>query len=282
MLKFQLFVWSIVLIFVYTSLFAAQRNAAPDVIDLSNIPASALTILGLSVTTLVAAKAITTTTNFQTNKTAKLDTRQRPTEDRKATSMRNLVTDDAGNPDLTKVHMLVWTVVAALVYISHASQIISEAVTAPAGTSSLTFPDIEMALVILLAFGHATYLGNKLVSSDKPQLSRIRPPTGDEASVIKLSGSGFGSLEGGSQIKIDGLIPEAQVTSWTDASIEFMLPPRHPDSTSWIQLTNPVIRVSVGVGALSSNEFSFRYQSDVSGLLTIPDQQFAMPHVGKP
>jgi len=275
--QFQFFLWTIIVIFAYVSLFTAQLLTSNGLIDLSNIPQNVLIALGLSITTVVGAKAITVS-KIDSNDTAKVDAQQ--VDDPQATSLKHLVTDDAGDLDLSKAQILGWTTVAAVVYVTHVLQVITMAVAG----QKVAFPDIDTALMVMMGLGHGTYLGNKLVSSSKPQLSGITPGSGDEAASITVSGASLGASQAGSRITIDGLVADVTLLGqgWTDTGITFTLPGRHPDGTPWIQVKHPALAIGVIVGGLDSNTVSFTYQPDSSGKLTIPDQQLAGPLVGRP
>jgi hypothetical protein len=70
-------------------------------------------------------------------------------------------TDD-GTPDLSKIQMLLWTFVAAIVFIYQVASADPQCI--PTATTHC-FPDIDGALMALMGLGSGAYLGNKIVST---------------------------------------------------------------------------------------------------------------------
>src|SRR5450759_4910177 len=103
--KFQFFLWTIVVLFAYVSIFAA-RYGTPQQQAVNQIPRNVLIAMGLSVTTLVAAKGITSSY-------VSSGQLQKPANQGKG----GLFTDDDGYSDLSKIQMLAWTLVALAVYV---------------------------------------------------------------------------------------------------------------------------------------------------------------------
>jgi len=98
--KLQFFLWTIVALFSYASIYAARIGARH--LEPLDVPANLLLAMGFSATTAVAAKGITVS---QINGGASRQPADNP-------DLGDLVNDDGGAIDLTKVQMLGWTVIA--------------------------------------------------------------------------------------------------------------------------------------------------------------------------
>jgi hypothetical protein len=95
--KFQIFIWTIVIIFAYVTIFSA-RALNEDFMVLSTLPENLLIVMGITVTTTATAKGITA--NYAKQKKII----KKPSNNDK--SIGPLFQDDQGDPDLSKIQML--------------------------------------------------------------------------------------------------------------------------------------------------------------------------------
>jgi hypothetical protein len=152
--KLQALLWTACVGFVYSMIYADRVITYGHVDAITNIPNNVLFALGLSVTSVVGAKAITSS-QVAANP-AKKDASDAPSYDPAA-----LVREDGeATASLTKVQILFWTVVGIVVYVTSAFHLLEK--VAPC-TTNCTFPDIDTTLMLFMGLGHATYLGGKLV-----------------------------------------------------------------------------------------------------------------------
>jgi hypothetical protein len=215
-----------------------------------NFPGSVLLLLGFSVTSLIAAAGIA---RSQIASGVRAD--RRVTTDM---SPKWLVQSDDGRVDLTRFQVVLWTLVAAGVFLSDTQLLLNM------GTLQLSLPDVGSALVLLMGLGQAAYVGGKLVVTPKPMIFRLSPahapvsPAGGPAVPVKVIGAGFGPQSPTSSLLVNGAaLPDANITSWADTLITFTVPPTQPaNSLPWPQPSAPA-KISVAVGSSQSEEQAF-------------------------
>jgi hypothetical protein len=158
--KLQMWMWTVVVLFTYGAIYAA-RAVTGKFDAINDIPANVLIAMGLSVITATAAKGITVSF-IQSGELAK-------TQATTSTSgPSQVLREDDGSLDLSKIQMLAWTVVAIAVYLINVVAKIKGGVYEP-------FPDIDAALMVLMGLGQGAYLGKKLVSTDTPRVPAVPP-----------------------------------------------------------------------------------------------------------
>jgi hypothetical protein len=209
--KFQFWIWTGVILFGYTFLYAFRAWHLGNLAPLDSFPKSLLIAMGLSGTTLVAAKAITTG-SVQSGKVDKSVGTSAP--------LGGLVTDDAGQPDLPKIQLLAWTFVAVAIFVV---QIFGKEMP----SASPQLPDIDGSLLVLMGLGQGAYLGTKLVTTDTPRLLALIPASVRPGATVTLTGASLGD-QSASQLTFDGVVVPATVASWTDARVEFVVPSKRP------------------------------------------------------
>lgn len=155
--KLQFLTWTVVVIYAYIGL-AIDRFGL--VAGAGMPPTNVLIAMGLSLTTAAAAKGIIV--GYQNAGQAVMNQRS-PTM-----ALRYLImSDDGVTPDLPKIQMLAWTAVAVVVFLldlfAHYTDYATCAIVVNGTT--MCFPDIDTALMVLMALGQGAYLGFKLVPS---------------------------------------------------------------------------------------------------------------------
>jgi hypothetical protein len=266
--KLQFFWWTVAVVFSFAALKLRQLQVDPT-LTLS-IPPMVMAAMGTSAVTAVAAKALAVNEADKKNRSpnaqplnalapsanATADSistvEVKPTtnlavsneniekEIPPAGDVRYTVTDDAGNPDLTKIQLLAWTVIAIALYLWRV--VIDISATVPRET----LPDIDLALVVLTGLSQGTYLGRKLVPDNTPWLLKIEPEAvkSGEDTLMKVTGQNFGSRQNGSMITIDTNPVTVDVTQWSADKIIFKLKSEKPAGT--------ILHIGVVVGGQTS------------------------------
>jgi hypothetical protein len=252
--KFQWFLWTAVALFSYAVVYA-KRIWYGHFDYVSYIPPNLLYATGFSLTTMVAAKGITSgyVASGQLSKgptlaagtTGPVGGSASPTlnpsgqshapRPSTATGAAALFVDDDGIPDLSKIQLIAWTFIAIASYLTQVAYRVNTLATPD-------LPDIDTALLVLMGLGQGAYLGKKLVTTDVPRLTGIVPAAGAAGQEITLLGMSFGDAQAGSQITIDG-VPYEGTAGWADKQIKFKLPSAHPNGQRWADGQ----RISIGL-----------------------------------
>jgi hypothetical protein len=206
--KFQSLIWTIVTLFAYASIFGARllsMDAGEPVtsVELPNIPVKLLILMGLSVATAAGSKGVT------------ISYKSQGLIDKKG---GGLVTNPNNDADLIKIQMLVWTIIAAGIYmITVVDSIAKEA---------FELPDVEGALLVLMGASQGAYIGNKLVSKDVTKTPRLFSiSAGIDGTSLTLDGENFGGEQGASFVRINETdITTSEITSWSDFRIQLKIP----------------------------------------------------------
>jgi GH25 family lysozyme M1 (1,4-beta-N-acetylmuramidase) len=251
--KLQALFWTAAVGFVYAMLYA-DRLVTYHVADAIHVvPANVLIALGMSATSVVAAKAITSS-QVAANPQAK------GANDSPSYDLGALVTDDgAATASLTKVQFLFWTVVAIAVYIITSMQKAAtiagcSPVDIDNNITSCGLPDIDTMLMAFMGLGHATYLGVKLAHNPSPMLTSVMSSvTVDGRNQITLSGANLGSS---GSLLMGGALVEPSDLSWMSGSVTFDLPSK-PDGGQWA--AGDSTSFSINVGGVASPPINFQY-----------------------
>lgn len=239
--KLQWFIWTVVVLFAYVVIYAA-RIYDGNIALITDIPQNLLIAMGFSITSMVAAKGITASyvANGQLSK---------PQVDPETTGLGSVVQDDLGVPDLGKIQVMAWTIIAVVSYLIRVAEEIH------AG-SPVNLPDIDPALMVLMGLGHGAYLGKKLVTTSTPRLTGLSPGQGTPGTLVTLTGTTFGDTQNGSLLTIDGQPVYPQGLTWGDTQISFQIPAQQYSGLPW----NPGQRILIGVtvhGQESGNTLPF-------------------------
>ena len=240
--KLQWFLWTVIVVFAYVAIWAAgalDGNLAP----ITEIPQNLLIAMGLSVTTMAAAKGITVS---YVNSGRVIKTNADPGE-KKDKGLGPIVSSDEYAPDLTKMQMMIWTLVAIVIYLFAVVEQIR---------SGHVLPDIDPTLMVLMGLGQGAYLGKKLVTTTTPRLTGLSPAEGNPGTQITMLGMAFGAEQAGSLVTMDRNPFQPQGLQWADTQIQFTLPPKSPSGQAWKPGQRVIFGVIVG-GQESVNTLPF-------------------------
>lgn len=176
--KFQFFLWTIVVLFSYATLFAVKLlQSPPNFNPITSLPENVLIALGMSVVSASGAKAITVN-YINTNRISKAP----PRGGRK---IGQIFQDDSGVPDLSKLQMIAWTFIAIVTYLI--------AVVHNVSVPNAELPDIDKSLMALMGLGHTAYLAKKAVSTDTAPAGTTQPPTNPQPPANSANAATGGS-----------------------------------------------------------------------------------------
>jgi hypothetical protein len=190
--KFQLLVWTAAVVFAFLAIYQIQFSSGYHGV-VPSIPANLLIAMGISVASAVSAKSIAVKSQ------AKADAAKAKAADDAAAKVKaaavvaataglpapaalpnipaqlvsqsGIFADDSGAPDLGKVQVILWTVIAVGVFLSKVFAIIHcpgcPYIDPQTGTATyaLGLPDIDQTLMILMGLGHGAYIGKKIAES---------------------------------------------------------------------------------------------------------------------
>jgi IPT/TIG domain len=246
--KFQWLLWLVVILFAYVVLWVLRAKGG-DYGAISQVPVNVLTVLGFSTATAVAAKGITAG-YVSTNRIAKATgSAPAPAAATAPGGQGGILQDDGGIPELAKIQLIGFTLVAAGIF---SATLIHQIFANPPQTA---LPNIDSSLLVLMGLSQGGYLGKKLVTFGSPMLSAIVPPSGAPNSSVTIMGASFGTTQGGSQLLLDDA-PIPAVTKWSDGAVTFMVPAAYPVGPApW--LPNQQVALSVVVNGQTSNSLPF-------------------------
>jgi hypothetical protein len=152
--KAQFLLWTAVVVPCYAALFVANWRGAHAVDAGLGVPSNLMAALGISVMTTTGAKALYLVGSAPKQKAG-------------ATSKGGLLTDDAGYPDLAKIQLLAWTLLAVGIFCVRVADHIQS--TLSGAQAATTLPDVDTALLVLMGIGHAGYTAKKALDRVQPQ-----------------------------------------------------------------------------------------------------------------
>jgi lysozyme len=245
--KMQALIWTACVGFVYAMFYADRLLTQNSVNPITQVPQNVLIALGMSVTSVVAAKALTSS-QVASNPDSK-DTLNTPSYDPAA-----LVRDDGSSGvSLTKVQMLFWTVVAVVSYIvASFHQLATVAACNDINATCNSLPDIYTMLMAFMGLGQATYLGAKFASGTTPSLSSASGSASNGGAVVTLRGANLGSS---GSITINGTDLSPNIRSWTPTSVVFDLP--DPIANGWP--SGSKLAIAIVVSGVSSTPIVYTY-----------------------
>ena len=163
--KFQMLVWTSAVVFAYLAIYQI-RFSQHHTEGLPAIPQNLLIAMGISAATTVSAKAIAVSSDKAAkSKAAAALLAGLPLPARKA-SLSGIFQDDDGSPDLGKVQVVLWTLIAVGVFLSGVFVEMYSPNTCVVGKEcEMAIPDIGQTLMILMGLGHGAYIGGKIAQS---------------------------------------------------------------------------------------------------------------------
>jgi hypothetical protein len=155
--KLQWLLWLVVTLFGYAALWVLRAEQS-NLSALDNIPVNILTVLGFSTVTMTAAKGIKTG-QVQAGRVAPVNP---VTAGPARAENGGIFQDDGGNPELAKIQMMAFTIIAIGIFLATViHQIVTDGMT-------VGLPDIDASLMVLMGISHGGYLGKKLVTFGTP------------------------------------------------------------------------------------------------------------------
>ncbi len=236
--KLQWFLWLIVILYSYVALWVL-RAWNGDYSALSAIPVNLLTVLGFSTATAAAAKGITSG-YVQTGKM----TKPGAPAGAPAKNTGGIFQDDGGGPELAKIQMMGFTIIAIGIFLATVFHQIA------IGDLKDSLPNIDSSLLVLMGISQGGYLGKKLVTFGTPALYPPSPESGPADTKVTLTGANLGSPPG-SQLMLNGTQFGA---TWLPTSIQFTVPDNDPaTSAPWAGPFPQKIEIVVSVQGQASN-----------------------------
>jgi IPT/TIG domain len=249
--KFQWLLWLVVILFAYTVLWVVRARQG-DYSAITQVPVNLLTVLGFSTGTAAAAKGITAG-YVQSNRVAKPKAPPAGKNGKSApagSQQGGLVQDDTGVPDLAKLQMVGFTLIAVGIFVA---TLIHQVASHPVITS---LPNIDSSLLVLMGISQGGYLGKKLVSFGAPALYPPNPAEVDAGTTVTLTGANLGKPPAGLATPPGGLLTLNDVAAptggWTDNSITFIAPGAAPPSDA-TSAQRQAVQAAVIVNGQSSN-----------------------------
>lgn len=205
--KFQAFIWTIITLFSYASIFGFRYIDSPAnaIKSLPEIPINLFLLMGFSITTAAGSKSLKISYIAQGRVT------------KESTGLTS---------DLTKTQMLAWTIMGAIIYLTTVVSYISTKQFTLPGAAAL--PEVDQTLLLLMGVSQGSYLGNKIVSKEVivPKISKISPTQGPTESVVTIKGENFGAQQGENYVVMhDNKIMSDKTITWTDNEIKVKILP---------------------------------------------------------
>ena len=168
--KFQMMIWTAAAVFSYLAIYQIRFSSGFGQ-DLPATPTNLLIAMGISVVTAVSAKSIAVGTQARNNVAVAKAVAAGVPVAAKPASLSGIFADDSGKPDLGKVQVVLWTVIAVGVFLSNVFALIHSPgcphidPQTKIATYPLGLPDISQTLMILMGLGHGAYIGKKIAES---------------------------------------------------------------------------------------------------------------------
>ena len=187
--KFQVILWTAAVIFAYLAIYQIRfSHGHPE--GMPDLPQNLLIAMGISVVTSVSAKAIAVNASNNAATAAALapprmvatgpsvvaqgqdgppvvvtPVMAAPEAD-PPIDQSGIFLDSTGSPDLGKIQLVFWTLIAVGIFLSGVFYNIHHpGVCTAQGDCKESIPDIGETLMILMGMGHGAYLGKKIAES---------------------------------------------------------------------------------------------------------------------
>lgn len=224
--KFQFWLWTLVVVFALLSIAIARAIASEGILEsVDKIPDNVLIVLGISVTTMGGAKVRTTLFVDRRLTTKRVKKKQDTT-----TPLQELVADDSGVPELGKIQMLLFTLVAVIIFLVTTAEAINSG-----EESNMVLPDIDRVLLYVMGISAGGYLGKKAITLDRPKITSITPGEvpADRKTRIMLTGTSLGNKGNGvltvGKRSYKTEPQKAEIDEWSDTLISFDFDPALPE-----------------------------------------------------
>jgi hypothetical protein len=155
--KLQWLLWLVAILFGYAALWVLRAEQG-DLSALNNIPVNILTVLGFSTVTMAAAKGI----KVGQVQAGRVQSANQVTAGPGRAKTGGIFQDDSGNPELAKIQMMAFTILAMAIFLA---TVIHQIVTNDVAAG---LPDIDASLMVLMGISNGGYLGKKLVTFSTP------------------------------------------------------------------------------------------------------------------
>lgn len=217
--KFQFLVWTVVILVGIVTIAVARMIATGDIVSpVDEIPENLLALLGLSTATSLGAKGVTTLYARQ----GLIQKGSKDPNDPQPPS-QELLADDDGIPELAKIQLFLFTLLAVIFFLIAVGQAINQS-----DQAAIVLPDVDQALLVLMGVSSAGYIGKKFVTRDgttraAPTLDAIMPsevPAGSDTQIM-LTGTAFGDGSDG-VLGVGPLL--VKPSAWSNIDISFKLP----------------------------------------------------------
>lgn len=211
--QLQFLIFTALTVFAYVTVTSGRLFDPEAPTTLPDIPFNLLLLMGLSATTTATSKGLAVSYVAQGRISSEDNSR--------ATLGRD------GRPDLTKVQMIMWTLVTAVIYLWQVRRFIS---TEGYLEAEVALPDVDGALLVLMGVSQGGYVGGKLVAkSAGPVIETALPDALEAGEDLSILGLSFGDSQGTGDLVIltgPGEKQQAvqQVAEWGDTVIKFTVP----------------------------------------------------------
>jgi len=163
--KFQMLVWTAAVVFAFLAIYQIRFSSGYRQ-ELPGVPTNLLIAMGISVVTAISAKSIAVSSQAKRDAAAAAAAAAGlPAAPAPPPSQSGIFADDSGTPDLGKVQVVFWTVIAVGIFLAEVFAIIQCPNCPPNSVSTLGLPDIGQTLMILMGLGHGAYIGKKIAES---------------------------------------------------------------------------------------------------------------------
>jgi hypothetical protein len=175
--KFQMLVWTAAVVFAFLAIYNIRfRHAASEV---PAFPTNLMIAMGISVATAVSAKSIAVTSQAKSDAATAAAARAAAVAGvapalapAPVPSQSGIFAGDLGTPDLGKVQVVLWTLIAVGVFLSQVFALIHyfpnycpPGAKIPCTANNMALPDISQTLMVLMGLGHGSYIGKKIAES---------------------------------------------------------------------------------------------------------------------
>jgi hypothetical protein len=161
--KFQMMVWTSAVVFAFLAIYQL-RFSSGYYGDLPGVPTNLLIAMGISVVTAVSAKSIAVTAQTKSAAAAAAAVAAGLPLAVAPPSQSGIFAGDDGTPDMGKLQVVLWTLIAVGVFLSEVFATIQNPNRPPNSLSTLGLPDIGTTLMVLMGLGHGAYIGKKIVA----------------------------------------------------------------------------------------------------------------------